>query len=616
MTETSPHLARRPAFRYDAALANEIEAKWQDRWEAEHTFWAPNPTGALSRGVRRGRGPPQALRARHVPVPERRRPPRRPPARLHRHRRLRPLQAHDAATTCCTRWATTPSACPPSSTRCRPASTRGSPPRRTSPTCAASCARSGLGHDPRRSVATTDVAYYRWTQWIFLQIFDSWYDDDADRARPDRRADRRARGGHRPGQRRQPRRPPWPELDADAATRSSTPTASRTSTRRRSTGAPRSAPCSPTRRSPPTAAASAATTPSTGARCKQWMLRITAYADRLLADLDLLDWPESIKLMQRNWIGRSDGAEVDFAVEGHDGRRHHRLHHPARHALRRDLHGARARAPAGRRDRPRPSGPQDSPFEWRGTLRLDSCPAEAVAAYREFAAQKRELERQAEGKEKTGVFTGAFADQPGQRRSDPGLRRRLRAHGLRHRGDHGRARARPARLRVRARSSTCPIVGVVQPPDDWFASAASRPTRRRRVARGVRRRRRRHELGQRRGSLDGLDVADAKDGDHRRGSRRPALGAATVTYKLRDWLFSRQRYWGEPFPIVYDDDGLPRRAARSRCCRSSCPRSPTSSPHRRRRRRPRSPRRRSRAPRTGCTSSSTSATARSATAAS
>ena len=118
---------------------------------------------------------------------------------------------------------------------------------------------------------------------------------------------------------------------------------------------------------------------------KQWMLRITAYADRLLDDLELLDWPESIKLMQRNWIGRSVGAEVAFPVEEHDGRRDRRVHHPARHALRRHLHGARARAPARRRDRPRPVAPGLARSSGAARSGSTSSPAEAVAAYREFA---------------------------------------------------------------------------------------------------------------------------------------------------------------------------------------------------------------------------------------
>ncbi len=132
------------------------------------------------------------------------------------------------------------------------------------------------------------------------------------------------------------------------------------------------------------------------------------------------------------------------------------------------------------------------PTRGRASSALDELPAEAVRAYREFAAQKSELERQAEGREKTGVFTGAFAINPTNGANDPDLHRRLRADGLRHRGDHGGARARRARLRVRATSSSCPIVAVIRPPDEWLARrAASTPTRRRRVARGVRRRRRR-----------------------------------------------------------------------------------------------------------------------------
>ena len=142
------------------------------------------------------------------------------PLGLHRHRRLRPLQAHDRPQRAPHDGLRRLRPARPSSTRCRPASTRASPPRPTSPTCAASCGASGLGHDPRRSVATTDVAFYRWTQWIFLQIFNSLVRPRR-RPRPARSPSSRpsstpapgARSRHEPGDR------PWAELDPRRAPR-------------------------------------------------------------------------------------------------------------------------------------------------------------------------------------------------------------------------------------------------------------------------------------------------------------------------------------------------------------------------------------------------------------
>ena len=135
------------------------------------------------------------------------------------------------------------------------------------------------------------------------------------------------------------------------------------------------------------------------------MMRITAYSDRLLDDLDVLDWPDKVKTMQRNWIGRSTGAEVRFAT---DGGRHRGVHHPARHAVRRDLHGAGARAPVGRPADRRATGPTARDARWTFGA---ATPAEAVAAYRAAIAAKSDLERQ-ENKSKTGVFIGAYATNP------------------------------------------------------------------------------------------------------------------------------------------------------------------------------------------------------------
>ena len=175
-------------------------------------------------------------------------------------------------------------------------------------------------------------------------------------------------------------------------------------------------------------------------------MRITAYADRLVSDLDRLDWPDSVKAMQRNWIGRSEGAHG--RLPGRDGGAPDRgLHHPAGHAVRRHLHGAGPGASAGRRDHRRSGGRRASTG---GGPAAPRTPAEAVAAYRAAAARKSELDRQ-ENRDKTGVFTGAYATNPVNGEPHPGVRRRLRADGLRHRRDHGGARPGPAGLGLRHR---------------------------------------------------------------------------------------------------------------------------------------------------------------------
>ena len=217
--------------------------------------------------------------------------------------------------------------------------------------------RLGLGHDKRRGVATTDVDYYRWTQWIFLQIFNSWFDSDANQARPISELIKQFEKGERPlpdnllrTVRRIPEERRWSALGpAD---------------KRRLIDSYRLAYVAdaPVNWCPALGTVLANEEVTNDGRSergnhevfkrplKQWMMRITAYADRLLEDLDRLDWPESVKTMQRNWIGRSEGALISFgAVTSLDGPMSDievfttRPRHPVRH----HLHGAGARASAG-----------------------------------------------------------------------------------------------------------------------------------------------------------------------------------------------------------------------------------------------------------------------------
>ena len=294
---------------------------------------------------------------------------------------------------------------------------------------------------------------------------------------------------------------------------------------------------------------------------KQWMLRITAYADRLLDDLDQLDWTESVKLMQRNWIGRSTGASVLFPVEGHDD-----LDIEVFTTRPDTLFGATYMVLAPEHPLVDVITANEWPDDtivndwssnaldtWKGIFGLTDPPPVAVRRYREFAEQKTDLERQSEGRDKTGVFTGAFAINPTNGARIPVFVADyvLMGYGT------GAIMAVPAhdeRDLEFAREFELPVVPVIRPPDEWLVArnvSANDATdwHEAYVGDGVGQNSTNEEV-----SLDGLPVDAAKrvitEWLDQTGRGRP-----TVTYKLRDWLFSRQRYWGEPFPVVYDDVG-------------------------------------------------------------
>ncbi|MEU1662603.1 leucine--tRNA ligase [Streptomyces sparsogenes] len=537
MSETNAAEAAAP-HRYTAALAAEIEARWQDFWDANGTYDAANPSGELA-GTPETVARPKKFVMDMFPYPSGAGLHVGHPlgyiatdvyARFHRmtgHNVLHTL-GFDAFGLPAEQYAVQTGTHPRVSTEANMENMRRQ------------LRRLGLGHDPRRSFATIDPDYYKWTQWIFLQIFNSWYDEQAQKARPIAELVEQFASGERPT----PDGRPWEALTA--------------AERADVLGGYRLAYASdaPVNWCPGlgTVLANEEVTaegrsergnfPVFKANLRQWNMRITAYADRLLADLEPLDWPEAIKLQQRNWIGRSEGARVDFPVADHpDAKitifttRQDTLFGATYMVLAPEHDLVDAIVPA--------AWPEGAHEVWTGG---HATPAEAVAAYRKQAAAKSDVERQAEVKDKTGVFTGAFAINPvsGERVPVFIADYVLMGYGT------GAIMAVPAhdtRDFAFARAFELPMRCVVEPSDDrgtdpstWddaFSSYDAKIINS--TGEGI--------------SLDGLGVAEAKTRMAEWLASR-GIGEGTVNFRLRDWLFSRQRYWGEPFPIVYDEDGV------------------------------------------------------------
>ncbi len=346
--------------------------------------------------------------------------------------------------------------------------------------------RIGFSYDWQREINTTDPGYYKWTQWIFLRIYNSWFNPETKRAEPistyrgtDPDSVRLAYVADVPVN--------WcPELGTVLANEEVVDGKSEVGG-------------FPVVRRP----------------MRQWMLRITAYAERLLDELDRLDWPEGIKLLQRNWIGRSEGGEIDFKIDKSD--REIRVF-----TTRPDtLYGGTFLVLA----------PEHSLVD----LIVTEEQWPAVREYRERTARKSELERADLSKEKTGVFTGAYAINPGNNEKIPIWIADyvLVGYGT---GAIGGVPAHDERDLEFAERFDLPIVIVVQPTGDEPAIgftgegiAVNSPI------------------------INGLTSAEAKKKITGWLEER-GLGKRAINYKLRDWLFSRQRYWGEPFPIVWENE--------------------------------------------------------------
>ena len=404
----------------------------------------------------------------------------------------------------------------------------------------------GFSYDWDREVDTTDPAYYRWTQWIFLQMFKKGLAYQADvpvnwcpalgtvLANEEVTSEGLSERGNHPVQRR---------------------------------------------------------------GMKQWMLKITAYAERLLKDLDKLDWPESIKIMQRNWIGRSEGAEVEFELQGPAADAAHSASQPQKlrvFTTRPDtLFGAAYMVLA--------------PEHPLAEIICTDAQRQAVTDYCQDARQKTDLTRTDLTKEKTGVFTGAYAVNPVNGEQIPiwVADYVLISYGS---GAIMSVPAHDSRDFEFAKQFDLPIRAVVQPPTTWLHEQIVRGLLDQEYAA----KRGKSDLLENllrsaglaagtvagitfqnthaildgdvswikqvaiplyqndpgvfadvyaedgkainSGEFDGQETAVFKENIAAWLSKRD-LGQATVNYKLRDWLFSRQRYWGEPFPILHGPDG-------------------------------------------------------------
>ena len=346
--------------------------------------------------------------------------------------------------------------------------------------------RIGFSYDWQREINTTDPRYYKWTQWIFLQIYNSWFNSATNKAEPistylGKNPDevRLAYVADVPVN--------WcPELGTVLANEEVVDGKSEVGG-------------FPVVRRP----------------MRQWMLRITAYAERLLNELDKLDWPEGIKLLQRNWIGRSEGALIKFQISNFESQIIEVF------TTRPDtLYGATYMVIA----------PEHSLVD----LIVSEEQWPAVREYREKTARKSDLERAEMTKEKTGVFTGAYALNPasGERIPIWIADYVLLGYGT---GAIMGVPAHDERDLEFAKKFNLPIVVVVQPPGDEPAVGFTG-----------------EGLAVNSPVINGLTSSDGKKKITAWLEQR-SLGKGAVNYKLRDWLFSRQRYWGEPFPVIWED---------------------------------------------------------------
>ncbi|GAA0209043.1 leucine--tRNA ligase [Corynebacterium riegelii] len=525
MTNANP-----TAHRYTADLANTIEQKWQQYWRDNGTFNAPNPTGDLAPQASDGETaqlPKEKLNVQDMfPYPS--------GAGLHvghplgyiatdvyaRYNRMLGKNVlhtlgYDAFGLPAEQYAIQ----------------TGTHPRTTTEANIANMERQlgqlGLGHDKRRAVATTDPEFYKWTQWIFLQIYNAWFDEDLQKARPIEDLVKDLLSGARTTKDGRD----FKDLTTEEKHKAIDEFRLVYLADSMVNWCPGLGTVLANEEVTADGKSERGNFPVYRKRLKQWMMRITDYSDRLLDDLELLDWPEKVKAMQRNWIGRSRGAEVTFdspagPIEVFTTRPD-------------TLFGATyvVLAPEHELVEQLTTDAYAYGIDARWT-NGKSTPAEAISAYLDAIAAKSDLERQ-ENKEKTGVFTGSYATNPVNGEQVPIF---IADYVLTGYGT-GAIMAVPAHDERDYEFATVfglPIIPVLDADVTEEAFVGDAPHINSANQDGL-------DLNGL-GKQEGVDQAIAWLVDKQKGSEK-------IQYKLRDWLFARQRYWGEPFPIVYDENG-------------------------------------------------------------
>ncbi|MDY7108103.1 MAG: class I tRNA ligase family protein, partial [Planctomycetota bacterium] len=535
----------RAPFRYTARLADEIETRWQRYWEEHETFRAPNPGEAGFDG-----GKPKFYALDMFPYPS--------GAGLHvghpegytatdivsrykRHRGFNVLHpmGWDAFGLPAEQYAI--------QTGIHPAITT----KEAIENFRRQLKRFGFDYDWSRQFATIDEDFYKWTQWIWLKAYGAWYDPAARRARPIDELVAALEDGtllagpeHTPVNAGEDGRP-WRELTAEAQRTFIDAQRLAYLDEQTVNWCPRLGTALANEEVTADGLSERGHHPVFRKPLRQWMYRITAFADRLIEDLEYIDWPESTSIMEREWIGRSEGAEVDFPLAdklSSDAEEDSKLTALRVYTTRPDtLFGATFMVVA----------PEHPLIEHLSTDPLPETDVESLRAYVEAARNRADIERMAETKDKTGVFTGASAINPvnGDRIPIWTADYVLMGYG------HGAIMAVPAhdqRDFEFAIKFGIPIIQVIEPASDEDGTWAADDPRQWECA----------------FTGDGANVNSANDEISINGLPTPEairkitdwleekrIGRFKVNYKLRDWLFSRQRYWGEPFPIVYDEQG-------------------------------------------------------------